>query len=289
MLMNNLSSKNYIRELLQEHGLYAKKHFGQNFLTDAHVLGKIVAAAQLDENDQVLEIGPGLGVLTSELAKCAGKVFAIEIDKELVAILNQTVVKKHDNVTIHNGDILKTDITALVGANIARPLKVVANLPYYITTPVIFGLFEQNLPISSMVVMVQKEVAERFLAAPSTKAYGIPTLTLALYGSCELVANVPPHSFHPRPDVHSAVIKITSQQKDPSIEPKNFTRLVKAAFANRRKTLANNLHSHLKLTKENAQKLIKEAGFPETIRGEALSFDEFATLSKVFEKGGYIE
>jgi len=278
--MNKLSSKNYVRELLQEHGLYAKKHFGQNFLTDAHVLSKIVDAAKLDKNDLVLEIGPGLGVLTSEMAKLAGAVCAIEIDKELVQILNHTVAASYKNVSIHNEDILKADVKKIIAGTNYTSLKVVANLPYYITTPVIFGLFEQGLPIASMTVMVQKEVADRFLAAPSTKAYGIPSITLALYGKCELVANVPPHSFHPRPDVHSAVIKITAHTQDAKIDHKSFVALVKAAFANRRKTLVNNLSTHLKLTKENAASLIQKAGLPETIRGEALTFDEFAALAK---------
>jgi len=276
--MNKLSSKNYIRELLAENGLYAKKHFGQNFLTDAHVLGKIVAAAELDPLDLVLEIGPGLGVLTAELAKQAAHVAAIEIDKDLVGILRATVAQDTKNISIHNHDILKADIAALLEELGCSSLKVVANLPYYITSPVIFGLLEQGLPITSMVVMVQKEVADRFLAAPSTKAYGIPSLSLAYYGTASLVANVPPNCFHPRPDVMSAVIRIDVKPRT-DINPKTFFPLVRAAFANRRKTLANNLHAHLGLSKTQAQDIIAAASLPEAIRGEALNLNDFIRLS----------
>lgn len=279
--MNNLSSKNYIRELLADNELYAKKHFGQNFLTDAHVLNKIVAAAMLEKTDLVLEIGPGLGVLTNELAKQASAVCAIEIDKDLVEILNKTVAAENKNVKIHNQDILKANIKEIINEFEYEQLKVVANLPYYITTPVIFGILEQDLPVSSMVVMVQKEVADRFLARPSTKAYGIPSLTLALYGTVELVANVPPHSFHPRPDVHSAVIKINiAPQND--VDKNVFVELVKCAFANRRKTLVNNLHTHLNMSKDDAIKLLESCGFLSTVRGEALNFSDFVELSKAF-------
>lgn len=263
---------------MQSRGMYAKKHFGQNFLTDAHVLAKIVAACELEPEDLVLEIGPGLGVLTRELSIRAGRVVAVEIDHEMVEILNETVARENPNVTIVRDDILKADIKGILGD--ARTIKVCANLPYYITTPVIFGLLEQGLPISQMVVMVQKEVADRFLAPAATKAYGIPTITLAYYGKAELVANVPPHSFHPRPDVHSAVIKITAAAPDPTINPQNFFPLVRAAFANRRKTLVNNLNAHLGLTKEKAHALLVDTGLSPTIRGEALTFEDFANLSR---------
>jgi 16S rRNA (adenine1518-N6/adenine1519-N6)-dimethyltransferase len=290
-MSNSLSSKNYIRELLAEYGLYAKKHLGQNFLADSHVLSKIVAAAELSRDDFVIEIGPGLGVLTAELAKHAGRVAAIEIDAQLVEILRQTVAAKHPNVEIINEDVLKADMPAIF-ANAAalghKTAKVAANLPYYITAPVIFGLLEQNLPITDMVVMVQKEVADRFLAAPGTKAYGIPTLTLAYYGKAALIANVPPHSFHPRPDVHSAVIKISINPRR-DINPATFFPLVRAAFANRRKTLANCLSAalNLNLTKDQATALIQKANLPANIRGEALDFSDFARLNNIL--GGNYE
>ena len=268
---------------MQEHGLYAKKHFGQNFLTDAHVLSKIVDAAKLDKNDLVLEIGPGLGVLTSEMAKLAGAVCAIEIDKELVQILNHTVAASYKNVSIHNEDILKADVKKIIAGTNYTSLKVVANLPYYITTPVIFGLFEQGLPIASMTVMVQKEVADRMLAAPSTKSYGLLTLSIAYYGKASLVANVPPNCFFPRPDVHSAVVKIDVNPRDYANRD-IFFQIIKAAFANRRKTLQNCLAAWdgLDMTKETAAKVIAHAGLPESIRGEALDFNDFLRLTAAY-------
>lgn len=268
---------------MAEYGIYPKKHLGQNFLTDAHVLAKIVAAAEISKDDLVIEIGPGLGVLTAELAKCAANVVAIEIDTKLSEILEQTVAKEFANVRILREDILKADVGGIIAASGFASAKIVANLPYYITAPVIFGLLEQKLPITAMVVMVQKEVADRFLAAAGTKAYGIPTLSLAYYGKAALIANVPPHSFHPRPDVYSAVIKIEINPRR-DINSKIFFPLIRAAFANRRKTLANCLSANLNLTKEQAAALIQEAGLPPTIRGEALNFSDFERLSEIMER-----
>ncbi|MCL2350045.1 MAG: 16S rRNA (adenine(1518)-N(6)/adenine(1519)-N(6))-dimethyltransferase RsmA [Defluviitaleaceae bacterium] len=279
IMSNNLSSKNHIRQLLAAHDLHAKKHFGQNFLTDAHVLSKIVAAAELTPQDLVIEVGPGLGVLTAEMAAAAGHIAAIEIDSQLADILRATMPP---NVEIVREDILKADVASIIETSGHTTAKVVANLPYYITTPVIFGLLEQGLPISKMVVMVQKEVADRFLAAPGTKAYGIPTLSLQFYGKASLVANVPPHSFFPRPDVHSAVIKV---EIDPikDINPKIFFPLVRAAFSNRRKTLVNCLaaNDNLNLTKQKAAELLEKAALRPDIRGEALSFEHFSHLTKL--------
>ena len=278
-MSNELTSKNHVRQLLADHGLYAKKHFGQNFLTDSHVLSKIVDGADLSSDDTVIEVGPGLGVLTTELARRAKHVFAVEIDQDLAQILTATMP---DNVTVIREDILKLDINHTVGANIhpSSNIKVVANLPYYITSAVIFGLLEQNLTIKTMVVMVQKEVADRFLAKPATKAYGLPTLSLAYWGKVSLVANVPPNCFFPRPDVHSAVIKIDVNPRT-DINPDTFFPLIRAGFANRRKTLQNCLASsaEINLTKEQVQNLLMQAGLDVNVRGEALNLEDFARLS----------
>ncbi|MCL2753702.1 MAG: 16S rRNA (adenine(1518)-N(6)/adenine(1519)-N(6))-dimethyltransferase RsmA [Defluviitaleaceae bacterium] len=279
MSHDNLSSKNNIRQLLAEHGLHPKKHFGQNFLCDAHVLGKIVAAAGLEQDDLVIEVGPGLGVLTTELAKYARQVVAIEIDHQMADILHTNMPK---NVKILREDVLKADVASIISEDGAKTAKVIANLPYYITSPIIFGMLEQGLPICTMVVMVQKEVADRFLAKSGTKAYGLPSLSLAYYGKAELVANVPPHCFFPRPDVHSAVIKINvAPQTD--VDASKFFPLIRAAFANRRKTFVNCLSSsaELDLDKEQAAKLLARANLRQDIRGEALGFEDFVLLTQL--------
>jgi len=276
----DLSVKSNVRQLLATHNLFAKKHLGQNFLTDRHVLSKIVAAADVGADDLIIEIGPGLGVLTLELANSAKRVAAVEIDTNLAGILRSYAPA---NVDVINQDVLKTDLAALADGGYAS-IKMAANLPYYITTPVIFAALEGNAPIDTIVVMVQKEVAERVLAAPSTKAYGLLTLSVAYYGRAELVANVPPNSFFPRPDVHSAVIKIhVDKTKHSHIDHKVFTTLTKAAFANRRKTLLNCLQAHaadvLGLSKIQIADLLSQAGLAENVRGEALSFEDFARLT----------
>ncbi|MCL2573680.1 MAG: 16S rRNA (adenine(1518)-N(6)/adenine(1519)-N(6))-dimethyltransferase RsmA [Defluviitaleaceae bacterium] len=267
------------RKLMAEHGLYPKKNLGQNFLIDAHVLDKIVTAAGLASNDFVIEVGPGLGVLTAELAQAANKVCTIEIDTQLADILCDTVPS---NVEIINRDILKTDLGEIIAQSGFSSAKMVANLPYYITTPIIFAVLENNLPVDTMVVMVQKEVADRMLASPSSKAYGLLTLSIAYYGKASLVANVPPNCFFPRPDVHSAVVKIeVSNQVRNNIKRETFFAITKAAFANRRKTLQNCLASsvELNLTKDTAAELIAAAGLPESVRGEALAFEDFVRLA----------
>lgn len=271
------------RKILMQHGLYPKKNLGQNFLTDSHVLDKIVTAAGLTNDDLVIEVGPGLGVLTSELARAAGKVTAIEIDSSLAAILRDTAAP---NVEIINNDILKTDLGEIIAQSGFSRAKLVANLPYYITTPIIFSVLENNLPVDTMVVMVQKEVADRMLAAPSTKAYGLLTLSIAYYGKASLVANVPPNCFFPRPDVHSAVVKIEIPRKGDASMSEWFFPIIKAAFANRRKTLQNCLaaSTDLSLTKDAATKLISDAGLNESVRGEALSFEDFARLARLYKK-----
>ena len=269
------------RKILADHNLYPKKNLGQNFLIDGHVLDKIVAAANLSPNDLAIEVGPGLGVLTTELARAAGKVVAIEIDTSLATILRDAAPP---NVEIINQDILKIDLSKIISQSGFSRIKMVANLPYYITTPIIFSVLENNLPVDAMVVMVQKEVADRMLASPSTKAYGLLTLSIAYYGKASLVANVPPNCFFPRPDVHSAVVKIDISSRN-NINRKIFFPIIRAAFANRRKTLQNCLSSSadLDLTKDAAAKLIAAAGLPESVRGEALAFDDFARLATTYQ------
>ena len=278
--MNDLSIKANIRRILAENSLYPKKNLGQNFLTDAHVLSKIIDAADVCDTDLIIEIGPGLGVLTAELSKRAKKVIAVEIDTALADILKSSVAA---NTEIINSDILKTDLRQIIADSSFKSAKIVANLPYYITTPIIFSVFENSLPVSDLVVMVQKEVAERMLASPSTKAYGLLTLSVAYYGKCSLVANVPPNSFFPRPDVHSAVVKIHVDEQKHISRPQFFP-IIKAAFANRRKTLQNCLAAskELGLSKEDAAKLLSSAGLREDIRGEALYFDDFARLTSAY-------
>jgi len=278
--MNDLSIKANVRRILAENGLYPKKNLGQNFLTDAHVLSKIVDAADVTADDLIIEVGPGLGVLTTELAKRAKKVIAIEIDTSMTDILKYSSPL---NAEIINCDILKADLRKIIAESGFQSAKIVANLPYYITTPIIFSVLENSLPVSDLVVMVQKEVAERMLASPSTKAYGLLTLSVAYYGKCSLVANVPPNSFFPRPDVHSAVVKIHVDEQR-HISRSHFFPIIKAAFANRRKTLQNCLaaSSELGLSKEDAARLLAAAFLREDIRGEALAFEDFVRLASIF-------
>lgn len=281
----DLSVKANVRQVLADNNLFPKKNLGQNFLTDSHVLAKILAAADVCRDDLVIEVGPGLGVLTRELAKTAGKVAAVEIDPNLAEILRQANLDLDlSNVEIINQDVLKTDLGKIIAESGFLRTKLVANLPYYITTPIIFAALEGGLPIESLVVMVQKEVAERMLAAPSTKAYGLLTLSTAYYGKASLVANVPPNSFFPRPDVHSAVMKIQVAPQS-HINHKTFSAITKAAFANRRKTLQNCLFSFggLDLSKEQVVQLLVKAGLREDIRGEALSFEDFERLAKIVD------
>ena len=273
------------RQLMAKHGLYPQKKLGQNFLIDNHVLDKIVAAANLDDSELVIEIGPGLGALTNRLAEIAQKVCAIEIDTKLAELLQANAAP---NVEIINKDILKTDLADIIASNSkSGSAKLVANLPYYITTPIIFGVLENNLPINTMVVMVQKEVADRILAGPSTKAYGLLTLSIAYYGKASLIANVPPNCFFPRPDVHSAVIKIDVKPHE-HINKDLFFAITKAAFSSRRKTLQNCLASSkaLEISKDDAAGLIKAAGLCKNIRGEALGFEQFTELARLMAQMG---
>ena len=272
-------------EVIQKYQFAFQKRFGQNFLIDAHVLEKIVSAAGITKDDCVLEIGPGIGTMTQYLAESAGQVIAVEIDTNLLPILADTL-KDYSNVKVINQDILKVDINELVKEyNNGRPIKVVANLPYYITTPIIMGLFESNVPIDNITVMVQKEVADRMQVGPGSKDYGALSLAVQYYASPYIVANVPPNCFIPRPNVGSAVIRLTRYQEPPVQvkDPKLMFKLIRASFNQRRKTLANGLSNapQVHLSKEEIQECIAELGEPLTIRGEALTLEQFAALSNI--------
>ncbi len=281
------NSKNTI-EVLQKYDFVFQKKFGQNFLIDSHVLDKIVSAAGITKDDFVLEIGPGIGTMTQYLAASARKVFAVEIDKALIPILEDTL-KEFDNVQVINQDILKVDIKKLAEEhNDGKPIKVVANLPYYITTPIIMGLFESQVPIDSITVMVQKEVADRMKVGPGTKDYGALSLAVQYYAEPYIVANVPPNCFMPRPKVGSAVIRLTRHEKPPVevADEKLMFRLIRASFNQRRKTLANGLNNspELSYSKEEIQQTIEKCGFKAGIRGEALTLEDFAQLTNAFSE-----
>ena len=275
-------------EILQKYNFNFQKKFGQNFLIDEHVLDKIIRAAEITKDDYVLEIGPGIGTMTQYLACAAREVTAVEIDRALIPILEDTL-KEYDYVSIINEDILKVDIAALAKEkNGGRPIKVVANLPYYITTPIIMGLFESHVPLESITVMVQKEVADRMQVGPGTKDYGALSLAVQYYAEPYIVANVPPNCFMPRPAVGSAVIRLTRHQKPPVevMDEKLMFRLIRASFNQRRKTLANGLKNsgELNLSKEVITAAIEKLGKGSSVRGEALDLEEFARLTNIIKE-----
>lgn len=274
--------------VLQKYNFHFQKKFGQNFLIDTHVLERIIAEAGVTKDDFVVEIGPGIGTMTQYLCEAAGAVAAVEIDKNLIPILHDTL-SEYDNVEIINEDILKVDMAALAEEkNGGKPIKVVANLPYYITTPIIMGLFESHVPIESITVMVQKEVADRMQCGPGTKDYGALSLAVQYYAKPEIVANVPPNCFMPRPSVGSAVIRLTRHEKPPVevADEKLMFCLIRASFNQRRKTLVNGLKnaSDLSFSKEQIEAAIEAIGQSLTIRGEALTLEQFAALSNQFSK-----
>ena len=262
--------------VLQKYGFNFQKKFGQNFLIDTRVLDKIIAAAGIGPDDFVLEIGPGIGTMTQYLAEAAREVTAVEIDRNLIPILADTL-SDYSNVTVINEDILKVDIAALAREkNGGKPIKVVANLPYYITTPIIMGLFESEVPLSSITVMVQKEVADRMQTGPGSKDYGALSLAVQYYAKPYIVANVPPNCFMPRPAVGSAVIRLTRHEKPPvSVRDPQFM------FNQRRKTLQNGLHNsgELQIPKEKVVQALEQMGLPASVRGEKLDLSQFARLS----------
>ena len=270
-------------EILQKYKFVFQKKFGQNFLIDEHVLEKIISAAGIGPDDFVVEIGPGIGTMTQYLAHAARGVAAVEIDKALIPILQDTL-SAYDNVTVINEDVLKVDLKELAEKmNEGRPVKVVANLPYYITTPIIMGLFESHVPVESITVMVQKEVAERMQSGPGTKDYGALSLAVQYYAEPYIVANVPPNCFMPRPNVGSAVIRLqVHENPDVKVQDESLMfRIIRASFNQRRKTLQNSI-SHdpqLEISKEVVAKILEELGLSATIRGEALSLQQFAAFS----------
>lgn len=270
-------------EILQKYQFTFQKKFGQNLLIDTHVLDKIIRAADIGKEDMVLEIGPGIGTMTQYLAEAAGKVIAVEIDKNLIPILSDTL-SGYENVQIINEDVLKLDIQRLVEEeNAGRPIKVVANLPYYITTPIIMGLFESHVPLHSVTVMVQKEVADRMQTGPGNKDYGALSLAVQYYAEPYIVANVPPNCFMPRPKVGSAVIRLTRHEKPPvEVEDERLLfDIIRASFNQRRKTLANGLNNsdRLDIPKEAITEAIQQLGKGPSVRGETLTLEEFAKLS----------
>lgn len=283
-----LGDPKYTIEVLQKYNFAFQKRFGQNFLIDTHVLEKIIASAQITKDDFVLEIGPGIGTMTQYLAEAAREVAAVEIDHTLIPILADTL-KDWDNVTVINDDILKVDIRALtLEKNQGRPIKVVANLPYYITTPIIMGLFENQVPIDSITIMVQKEVADRMQVGPGTKDYGALSLAVQYYAKPQIVANVPPNCFMPRPKVGSAVIRLERYEKPPVDvnDEKLMFRIIRASFNQRRKTLVNGLKNspEIHFSKEQIEQALESCGLSLNIRGEALTLEQFAQLANAFDE-----
>ena len=275
-------------EVLQKYNFNFQKKFGQNFLINTGILEDIIEAAEITKDDFVLEIGPGIGTMTQSLCESAREVVAVEIDKNLIPILKDTL-SAYDNVEVLNDDILKVDIKTLAEErNAGKPIKVVANLPYYITTPIIMGLFESHVPIDSITIMVQKEVADRMQEGPGSKEYGALSLAVQYYAHPEIVVNVPPSCFMPQPKVGSAVIRLTRHEQPP-VDVNNeklMFQIIRASFNQRRKTLANGLNNFpgLNLSKEVIQQCIEELGVPVTVRGEALSLEQFAELCNIIGK-----
>ncbi len=276
-----LSNPKKTIETIKKYNFNFQKRFGQNFLIDSHVIDKIIRAADIKKTDTVIEIGPGIGTMTQYLAENAGRVFAVEIDDKLLPILADTL-SPYDNVTVINQDILKTDIESLAGKGVT--VKIVANLPYYITTPIIMGLFENHVPAESITVMVQKEVADRMAASPGTKDYGALSLAVQYYADTYLAANVPPNCFMPRPGVGSAVIRLTrhKEMKVKVSDEKKMFKIIRASFGERRKTLANGIKNspELSYSREQVENALTDMGLDTRVRGETLSLLQFAELSE---------
>ena len=287
--MEKLSNSKVTIATIQKYNFAFQKRFGQNFLIDDSVIGKIIKAAEIEKGDTVLEIGPGIGTLTQYLAEAAKQVYAVEIDRNLIPILAETLAD-YENVTVINEDILKTDIAAIAAKSESGRLKCVANLPYYITTPIIMELLEKRLPIDSITVMIQKEVAERIAAKPGTKDYGALTLAVNYYAETYLAANVPPNCFIPRPNVGSAVIRLKVLEK-PSVSVRDETlmfRLIRASFNQRRKTLTNAVANfpELDITKAQVEEALVQMNLSPAVRGETLSLQQFAELSDFLGAAG---
>ena len=284
--MAYLGTPSATKEIINKYSFAFQKKFGQNFLIDSNVLESIIRGAEITKDDFVLEIGPGIGTMTQYLCEAARQVVAVEIDKMLIPILEDTL-SEYDNVEVINQDVLKVDIKSLAEEkNNGKPIKVVANLPYYITTPIIMGLFESGVPIDSITIMVQKEVADRMQTGPGSKDYGALSLAVQFYATAKVILNVSATCFMPRPNVDSAVIKLT-RHKEPTVnvaDEKLMFKIIRASFNQRRKTLVNGLKNspELSFPKEQIVKAIEKIGKPETIRGEALTLEEFAELANAF-------
>ena len=284
--MAYLGTPSATKEIINKYSFAFQKKFGQNFLIDSNVLESIIRGAEITKDDFVLEIGPGIGTMTQYLCEAARQVVAVEIDKMLIPILEDTL-SEYDNVEVINQDVLKVDIKSLAEEkNNGKPIKVVANLPYYITTPIIMGLFESGVPIDSITIMVQKEVADRMQSGPGSKDYGALSLAVQYYATAKVILNVSATCFMPRPNVDSAVIKLT-RHKEPTVnvaDEKLMFKIIRASFNQRRKTLVNGLKNspELSFSKEQIVKAIEKIGKPETIRGEALTLEEFAELANAF-------
>lgn len=284
--MAYLGTPSATKEIINKYSFAFQKKFGQNFLIDSNVLESIIRGAEITKDDFVLEIGPGIGTMTQYLCEAARQVVAVEIDKMLISILEDTL-SEYDNVEVINQDVLKVDIKSLAEEkNNGKPIKVVANLPYYITTPIIMGLFESGVPIDSITIMVQKEVADRMQTGPGSKDYGALSLAVQYYATAKVILNVSATCFMPRPNVDSAVIKLT-RHKEPTVnvaDEKLMFKIIRASFNQRRKTLVNGLKNspELSFSKEQIVKAIEKIGKPETIRGEALTLEEFAELANAF-------
>lgn len=287
--MATLATPANTKAVLEKYGFNFQKKYGQNFLVDANILEKIICAADITKNDCILEIGPGIGTMTQYLCENAREVIAVEIDKNLIPILEHETLSSYDNVTIINQDILKTDITAIVQEkNNGRPIKIVANLPYYITTPIIMGLLENGAPLESITVMVQKEVARRMQAGPGTKDYGALSLAVQYYAEPKVMMTVSAGCFMPRPNVDSSVIKLTRHDM-PLItvsDEKFMFDIIRASFNQRRKTLVNALANAagLNLAKENILSALGKMGQLPDVRGEALTLEQFAVLADLLIK-----
>lgn len=284
--MAYLGTPSATKEIINKYSFAFQKKFGQNFLIDSNVLESIIRGAEITKDDFVLEIGPGIGTMTQYLCEAARQVVAVEIDKMLIPILEDTL-SEYDNVEVINQDVVKVDIKSLAEEkNNGKPIKVVANLPYYITTPIIMGLFESGVPIDSITIMVQKEVADRMQTGPGSEDYGPLSLAVQFYATAKVILNVSATCFMPRPNVDSAVIKLT-RHKEPTVnvaDEKLMFKIIRASFNQRRKTLVNGLKNspELSFSKEQIVKAIEKIGKPETIRGEALTLEEFAELANAF-------
>ena len=286
--MAYLGTPSATKEIINKYSFAFQKKFGQNFLIDSNVLESIIRGAEITKDDFVLEIGPGIGTMTQYLCEAARQVVAVEIDKMLIPILEDTL-SEYDNVEVINQDVLKVDIKSLAEEkNNGKPIKVVANLPYYITTPIIMGLFESGVPIDSITIMVQKEVADRMQTGPGSKDYGALSLAVQYYATAKVILNVSATCFMPRPNVDSAVIKLT-RHKEPTVnvaDEKLMFKIIRASFNQRRKTLVNGLKNspELSFSKEQIVKAIEKIGKPETIRGEALTLEEFTELANAVKE-----